>query len=159
MDIRLARTSGGGGNAFGIVQPDTGTSPNADSATDTLTVTSSDGSVKIGGDSTTDTVDWTRAGQKKYRQAKSADYTLTTSDYYIGVTSTAATRTMTLPSAASCGSGFTFIIKDESGACSINNIIIDGNASETIDGSTTYKLSVNYEAVEIICDGSNWFVI
>jgi hypothetical protein len=51
--------SGGGSssNAFGIVQTPAGTSPTADSASDTLTLTSSDSTVTITGDATTDTID------------------------------------------------------------------------------------------------------
>jgi hypothetical protein len=53
-------SAGGGGasNSFAIIQPDVGTSPTADSATDTLTLTSSDSSITITGNSTTDTVDF-----------------------------------------------------------------------------------------------------
>jgi hypothetical protein len=40
-----------------------------------------------------------------------------------------------------------------------NNIVtVDANTSETIDGSTTYVLSNQYEAVTIICDGSTWWI-
>lgn len=49
---------GGGGDAFTIIQTDNGTSPTADSSTDTLTLESSDSSITITGDSTTDTVDF-----------------------------------------------------------------------------------------------------
>jgi hypothetical protein len=52
-----ASSAGGGGasNAFTIFQTDSGTSPTADSATDTLTLTSST-SLSVSGDSTTDTI-------------------------------------------------------------------------------------------------------
>ena len=55
-------SGGGASNAFTIIQPDAGTSPQAESVTDTLTLTSSDGSVTITGNSTTDTIDFTGAG-------------------------------------------------------------------------------------------------
>jgi len=44
--------------AFTIIQPDFGTTPVADSIADTLTMTSSDGTIVITGDSTTDTIDF-----------------------------------------------------------------------------------------------------
>lgn len=44
-------------NAFTIFQPDSGTAPTADSGSDTLTMTSSDSSLSIAGNSTTDTLD------------------------------------------------------------------------------------------------------
>lgn len=50
------------GNSFGIVQPDTGTSPTATSAADTLTLTSSNSSIGISGNSATKTIDLTLVG-------------------------------------------------------------------------------------------------
>lgn len=46
-------------NSFTIIQPSFGTSPVADSPTDTLNLTSSDGSILILGNSATDTIDFT----------------------------------------------------------------------------------------------------
>lgn len=43
-------------NAFGVVQPDVGTSPTADAVSDVLTVTSSDDTITVTGDSGTDTL-------------------------------------------------------------------------------------------------------
>jgi hypothetical protein len=44
-------------NSFAFIQPDLGTTPAADSPTDTLILTSSDSSITITGNSTTDTID------------------------------------------------------------------------------------------------------
>lgn len=52
----------GGGNSFTTMQPITGTSPTAASSSDTLTFTSSDNTIGIAGDSTTDTLDVTFKG-------------------------------------------------------------------------------------------------
>lgn len=49
----------GGGNSFGIVQTPVGTSPTADQATDTLILTTSDNTLVVTGNSTTDTIDLT----------------------------------------------------------------------------------------------------
>jgi hypothetical protein len=49
-------------NAFTIIQPDNGTSPTADSKTDTVTLTSSDKSITIDGDSTADSITLREAG-------------------------------------------------------------------------------------------------
>ena len=38
-------------------------------------------------------------------------------------------------------------------------VTVSGNGGETIDGSTTLDLLSQYEAVELICDGSNWWVM
>ncbi len=45
-------------DAFKVMQPDFGTSPTADAPDDILTLTSSDGTVDITGDATTDTIDF-----------------------------------------------------------------------------------------------------
>jgi hypothetical protein len=64
--------------------------------------------------------------------------------------------TVTLPAAAS-NTGKVYYIKNIS---STNvTITLDGNASETIDGSTTYGLGLYKHAVRIICDGNNWHVL
>ncbi len=63
--------------------------------------------------------------------------------------------TISLP-AASAVAGRTYTIKKTNNG---NNVIIDGNASETIDGAATKTLSAQYSKVTIVCDGSNWFVI
>ncbi|MCI5054496.1 MAG: hypothetical protein MRY83_00160, partial [Flavobacteriales bacterium] len=85
-------------------------------------------------------------------------YTITSSDYYIGLTSTSvAFVTVNLPAAAAIGSGQVFIIKDEAGGAGAFNVTIDGNGTETIDGALTKSISTNYGVVKLICDGNNWF--
>ena len=64
--------------------------------------------------------------------------------------------TVTLP-AASGIAGRTYYIKKINS--STNTVTIDGNGSETIDGATTVLLYVQYDAIRIISDGNNWYVI
>ncbi len=90
---------------------------------------------------------------------KSASYTVLRTDEYIGVTSTAAPRTVTLPALNSVEDGATFIIKDESGGAAANNITIDGNLTETIDGALTKVINTNHGAVRLIKSGNAWFTI
>jgi hypothetical protein len=52
----------GSGSAFTTIQPDAGTSPVASTAADTLTFTSSDSSITITGNASTDTIDLVAAG-------------------------------------------------------------------------------------------------
>ena len=40
-----------------------------------------------------------------------------------------------------------------------NAVTVDGNASETIDGNTTYAMSTQYEVATFHCDGSQWWII
>lgn len=66
--------------------------------------------------------------------------------------------TINLRAAATAGAGAWLKIVDAGGSAGTNNITIDGNGSETINGSTTFVINTNRGAVEIYCDGSNWFV-
>lgn len=93
-----------------------------------------------------------------YKQTRTAtSYTIKANDFYVGVTSTAAARTITLPALASIPEETVYIVKDESGGASVNNITIDGNASETIDGAATKVINTNYGAVRLMRSSSAWF--
>jgi hypothetical protein len=83
-----------------------------------------------------------------------ANITLTNANDYMK--STGASHTITL-FAASGNAGKVLRFK-HAGTSLTQVYTIDGNASETIDGSTTYALYTNNESVEIISDGSNWHV-
>lgn len=96
--------------------------------------------------------------QKIHRISTAIDYNILTSDYYIGVTSTAAPRTITLPSAVTVGNGGVYIIKDESGGAAINNITIATTGGQTIDGSSSVIINTNYSSITVNSDGSNWFI-
>lgn len=82
----------------------------------------------------------------------SADHTLTTSNRVVKVDTSGATRTLTLP-AASGNAGLAYLIVKLSAA---NSLIIDGNASETINGATTLTLTSQYDSRIIVCDGDEW---
>ena len=91
-------------------------------------------------------------GMKQAYVTKTGAYTATDADYIIDCTS--GTFTLTLP-ASSGRTGRILIIKN-SGA---GTITVDGNASETIDGATTYSLATQYATVQIVSDGTNWKII
>jgi hypothetical protein len=86
----------------------------------------------------------------------STNTTLDATHHTVKVDATGGARTITLPAAAA-SAGVVYIIKKID--ASANTVTVDGNASETIDGATTYVLSVQYAAVKIHCDGSSWWVI
>lgn len=80
-------------------------------------------------------------------------------DHYIGVTSTAAPRTITLPT-TNVIKNQCFIVKDESGAAGTNNIsVVVAGGVKTIDGVATYTINNNYGSVEVIYDGTNFFIL
>jgi len=143
---------GGGGGIF--------TTPNASAAYTTS-------SINIGSD---DTPSYTLsvAGISKLgggvihkRALKTANYQISTADYYVGVDSANGQITVTLPAAAAALDGQTWIVKDEGGASSSNNIIITGSgvAAETIDGTNQVVLESPYASVQIYCNGLTKFFI
>lgn len=64
--------------------------------------------------------------------------------------------TVTLPAAAS-HTGKVYYIKNIDAES--DDITIDGNGSEEIDGATTVVLYVRYDAVRIVSDGTDWHII
>jgi hypothetical protein len=89
-------------------------------------------------------------------QTISADATLNIASGSIALCNSAGGNiTITLP-ASSGNQGK--IVKFKKIATA-NNVVIDGDSSETIDGSATITLESPYAAVSLISDGSNWFVM
>lgn len=82
---------------------------------------------------------------------KTTTYTALVSDYFIKGDTTGGAFTITLFTAVG-NSGKELIIKN----LGTGNLTIDGNASETLDGSLTKILTNKYAALNIISDGSNW---
>lgn len=85
--------------------------------------------------------------------SKSSAYTLTETDSTILAS---GTTTITLPTAAGI-TGRLYTIKKTDAAGT--NVTVGTTSSQTIDGSTTYVLSAQYQAVIVQSDGSNWQVV
>ena len=64
--------------------------------------------------------------------------------------------TVTLPAASGATRRIYHIKKIDSSG---NVVTVDGNASETIDRDLTKVISVQYDSMQIICTGSEWFII
>jgi hypothetical protein len=77
-----------------------------------------------------------------------------TKDLILG-DSSGGSVTVNLPAAAS-HTGRRLIIKKTSAS---NSVIIDGNASETIDGLTTQTLTENYQSLSIVSNGTSWSIV
>lgn len=91
--------------------------------------------------------------------SKTADYTLVSTDDLILVDSSGGAFTLTLPAAAS-NTGKVFMIKKtDSTFATANAVTVDGNASETIDGSLTRTLNTQHEEYSIVSDGTNWRIL
>jgi hypothetical protein len=96
--------------------------------------------------------------QSVQRTAVSADYLVTDGEYYVGVTDTAARRTISLP-AASGRTGRVYVIKDESGRAKAHPISVKAQPGETVDGTEAMTISANHGVLRVISDGKNWFGI
>lgn len=87
---------------------------------------------------------------------KTADYTLTSTDYVITVDATGGNVTLTLP-AASASVGQTYRIKRIDG--SVNTITVARAGADTIDGATSATLVTQYSSKDIVClTTSTWGV-
>lgn len=84
-------------------------------------------------------------------------YTVLSTDVYLGVTSSAGVVTIELPNAPSIGTLYT--IKDTAGSAVSENITVTTvGGSVTIDGSTSYVLKTNYQAISVIFNGTSYEV-
>ena len=86
---------------------------------------------------------------------KTANYT-TSGEEVITVDTSGGTVTITLAS-ADTNSGNVVTIVDAGGAAETNNISVDTEGSETIDGATSKTIAKNYGGLVLISDGTNWF--
>ena len=83
-----------------------------------------------------------------YSSAQTLDYTVDDLVLVSGNT------TLTLPAAAT---RMQFVIKKTDS--NATTVTLDGNASETIDGSVTHTMTEQYSSLTICSDGSNWHII
>jgi hypothetical protein len=62
---------------------------------------------------------------------------------------------ISLPQASTAANKAYYIFKNTSA----HSLTIDAYGDELIDDSATYALATHHECVQIVCDGSNWYVI
>jgi len=89
----------------------------------------------------------------------SSPYVVTdASEYFIPV-NTGAARTIQLPNSPAAGAGRVFIVKDATGTASSFNIsVTTPGGTVTIDGNTTYTMATDFQALQFIFDGTNYYV-
>ena len=90
-------------------------------------------------------------------EAQNSTTGLSGTDKFVKADSSGGAITLTLPAAATAGSGAIFVIKDI-GNASTNAITIDGNSSEKIDGQITQTINSDYQSIEMLCDGTEWWI-
>lgn len=86
----------------------------------------------------------------------STNTTLGVSNAIVLVDASGGAVTITLPTAASANGRHYTIKKIDSSA---NAVTIDGDGAETIDGATTQSLAVQYDALQVVSNGTAWFVV
>jgi len=75
-------------------------------------------------------------------------------DNLVLVNSSGGAVTITLPAPTN---GRVLIVKDSTGSAYVNNITINPNASETIDGASSFVITSNWGECQLQSDGTNWF--
>jgi hypothetical protein len=86
--------------------------------------------------------------------AVSSDVTLT--DRRLHFVDASAARSLELPAAAAT---LFLIVKDATGQADTNNITLTTPGAETIEGASTYVIEANYASVNVVSDGTNYFVV
>ena len=85
-------------------------------------------------------------------------YAVVAGDYILGIDTTSNAVEVDLRAASDAKTGRMLIIKDVGGNAGTNNITIDPNGSEKIDGQANLVIAANSGSATIFCDGNNWFV-
>ncbi len=87
-------------------------------------------------------------------------YTLASTDVLAAVTyTTTGNCTLTLPVANTLSSGKSFYIVDEGGNALQNNITVNTDGGDTLNGDTGLILNQNYESIGIYTDATtSWFI-
>ncbi len=88
--------------------------------------------------------------------AKSGAYTITIDDEVIIADASGGSFTITLPTAVGI-SGKTYWIKKIDATANI--VTVDGNGAQTIDDGLTAVIGTQYEAITVVSDGTEWWVI
>mgnify|MGYP003632646125 FL=1 len=94
----------------------------------------------------------------KTRVASSFPYTVADDDYIVLVEGTGTPRGINLPAKAG-QTGRVLIIKDATGNASSNNIQINPNGSENIDGLGDKLMNGNKSSLTIVCGSDQWYVL
>ncbi len=90
-----------------------------------------------------------------YTNVASSPYVVLTTDEYISVNSSGGAIVVQLPNAATLGQAF--IVKDRTGSAATNSITITTvGGAVTIDGATTFVMNTNYQAVQIMGNGTSY---
>ena len=96
--------------------------------------------------------------RKITRSTKTADYTVTTSDYLISCDTTSNAITITLAPASTTQNQI-FIISDEGGNAGTNNVTIETTGSDTINGESSAIINIAYMSLSLYSDGGTAYFV
>ena len=102
-----------------------------------------------------------KTGLTLNRTAVTTNYSVLSSDYYIGIdTATPSAQiTASLPDASTLNDGQVFVFKDEGGAANTHNIVISASSGQTIDNRNQVVLESPYSSLSLYCNGTDKFFI
>ena len=87
---------------------------------------------------------------------KTANYTLTTTDFTVLGNAAAGAFTLTLPTAVNASGQIYTLKKTDSSA---NVVTIATTSAQTIDGQSSYSLAYQYQGVIVQSNNSNWVIV
>lgn len=87
---------------------------------------------------------------------KTTTYTATVTDYFIPVSASGGSWTLSLPAATNTGQTYVISRRDQTFA---NAVTVDPNGSDTVGGSATTTLNTLDETLILVADGgTNWYI-
>lgn len=89
----------------------------------------------------------------------SGQYTVASTDYYIGVNTNSTVGSILLPAVSTTAAGRTLTIVDQTGNATTNNIFISGSGSDTIDGDSVFAIEADYGSITLFCTSTGWHII
>jgi hypothetical protein len=96
------------------------------------------------------------SGSLSVQSQKTGNYTASASEVVlVNLVTAGANVTVTLPAASADAE----VVIKIAGAANGYIVTVDGNGSETIDGSTTRTMDSDNEIMHVVSDGSNWWRI
>lgn len=99
---------------------------------------------------------WLQMTEPRTVTTKQAAYTTVGTDDVIFCDASDGAFTVTLRAAASSDGKLLYIKKIDDSAFEVT---IDGAGTETIDDGETAVLTVQYESLTLVCDGTEWFIV
>ncbi len=114
-----------------------------------ITITNGAGSISIDANSSSQVVAYTAVTNAQ------TPYTVLSTDYYIGANVTAGVITLLFPNAPTTGR--IFVVKDVVGLSASSNITVTTvGGAVLIDGATSYVMNLNYQAIQLIFNGTSY---